>query len=91
MPPQNRVWRHNRGHLAQRLAPETLSTRPQPAPLIIREPHPSAAQLGPQDSMLFHQIRDHVMLVLIEPAGEGGEEERKRRDGYNHGSDRLLP
>jgi hypothetical protein len=47
MPPQNRVWRHNRGHLPQRLAPETASTRRQAAPLIIREPRPSAAQLGP--------------------------------------------
>jgi hypothetical protein len=76
MPPQNRVWRHNRGHLAQRLAPETVSTRRQAAPLIIREPPPSAAQLGPQDSMLFHQTRDHVLLLPIQPAGKGGEEER---------------
>jgi hypothetical protein len=62
MPPQKRVRRHNRGDLAQGGAPETLSTRRPPAPLIIREPQPSAAQPGPQDSMLFHQIRD-VWLV----------------------------
>jgi hypothetical protein len=24
--------------------------------------------------MLFHQIRDHLLLLPIEPAGEGGEE-----------------
>jgi hypothetical protein len=46
MPSQNRVWRDNRGHLAQRGTPETVSTHRQPTPLIIREPQPSAAQLG---------------------------------------------
>jgi hypothetical protein len=88
MPPQKRVRRHNRGHLAQGGAPETLSTRRPPAPLIIREPQPSAAQPGPQDSMLFHQIRDHLLLLPIEPAGEGGEEQRS--DGNNHGGESLL-
>jgi hypothetical protein len=35
---------HVVGSHAQRLASETLSTRSQPIPLIIREPQPSAAQ-----------------------------------------------
>jgi hypothetical protein len=90
VPPQNRVRRHNRGHLPQRLAAQTVPTLPQPAPLIIREPRPSAAQLDPQDSMLFHQMRDHVLRLPSEPAGEGGEEELKRSDGNNHGGERLL-
>lgn len=53
-------------------------------PLTIREPEPTAAQLDPQDSILFHQIRDHVLLLPIEPAGERSQEELQRGDGNNH-------
>jgi hypothetical protein len=49
-----------------------------------------ALTLGPQDSILFHQIRDHVLLLPIEPAGEGGEEELKGGDVNNHGGESLL-
>ena len=73
MPSQNRVRRDDRGDLAQRLAPESLSTHGQPTSLIIGEPEPAAAQLAPQDSILFHQIRHDVLLVPIEPAGESGQ------------------
>lgn len=88
MPPQNRLWRNNRGHLTQRGTPETMSERRQPTPVVIREPQPSAAQLGPQDPILFHQIPDHVLLLLTQPAGEGGEEELKRGH-VNHGGASL--
>jgi hypothetical protein len=78
----------NRGHLAQRGTPETMSARRQPTPLVIREPQPSAAQLGPQDPILFHEIPDHILLLLTQPAGEGGEEELKRGH-VNHGGARV--
>jgi hypothetical protein len=45
---------------------------------------PSPAQLAPRDSIRFHQIRGHVLLLPIEPAGEGSQEELKRGD-VNHG------
>jgi hypothetical protein len=80
--------RHKRGHLAQRGTPETMSARRQPTPLVIREPQPSVAQLGPQDPMLFHQIPDHVWLLLTQPAGEAGEDDLKR-EPVNHGGARL--
>jgi hypothetical protein len=90
MPSQNRVWRDNRGHLAQRGTPETVSTHRQPTPLIIREPQPSAAQLGSQNSILFCQVPDHVLLLATEPAGVGGEEELKGGHVNNHGGASLL-
>ena len=34
------------------------------------------SMIGPQDSILFHQIRDHVLQVPTEPAGEGGQKDR---------------
>jgi hypothetical protein len=52
VPPQNRVGHPNHGYLAQRGAPDTVSTRRQPAPVIIREPNPSATQLDLQDVIL---------------------------------------
>ena len=59
VPPQNRVGCHDRRDLAQRRASKTVSTHREATPLIIRESQPSAAQLGPQDAILFHQMIDH--------------------------------
>jgi hypothetical protein len=58
--------------------------------LIIRQSQPSAAQLGTQDAILFHQIPDHVLLTSTEPAREGREEYLKRGNGNNHGRASLF-
>ncbi len=81
MPPQNRVRCHNRRHLTQRSPPEAVSPRREASPLIVREAQTSAAQLRPQDAILFHEIRDHVLLLPTEPPGNGGKEELKRGEG----------
>ena len=45
------------------------------------------SMIGPQDSILFHQIRDHVLQVPTEPGGEGGPERSiVERDGVSSGS-----
>jgi hypothetical protein len=90
VPPQNRVGRHDRRDLTQRCASKTLSTHREATPLIIRESQTSAAQLGPQDAILLHQIPDHILLTSTEPAGEGREEYLKRGNGNNHGGASLL-
>ena len=90
MPPQNGVRRHDRRDLAQCRASKTVSTYREATPLIIRESQPTAAQLGTQDPILFHQIPDHVLLTSTEPAREGREEDLKRGNGNNHGGASLL-
>ena len=67
-----------------------MSTYREATPLIIRESQPSAAQLGTQDAILFHQIPDHVLLTSTEPAREGREEDLKRGNSGNHGGASLL-
>ena len=55
---QNRVGRNDRRDVAQRCASKTLSTHREATPLIIRESQTWAAQLGPQDAILFHHRGD---------------------------------
>jgi hypothetical protein len=90
VPPQNGVRRHDRRDLAQCRASKAVSTHREATPLIIRESQPSAAQLGTQDAILFHQVPDHVLLTSTEPAREGREEYLKRGNGNNHGGASLL-
>jgi hypothetical protein len=46
--------------------------------------------LGPQDAILFHQMRDDVLMLSIEPARESGQEELNRGDGNHHRGASLL-
>ena len=69
MPPQNRVRRHQRGHLAQDLPSQAVTIRGQPTPLGIGELDPLLAQLASKDAVLLHQIRDRLSLLTIQPAG----------------------
>jgi hypothetical protein len=90
VPPQNGVRRHDRRNLAQCRASKAVSTHREATPLIIRDSQPSAAQLGTQDAIFFHQIPDHVLLTSTEPAREGREEYLKRGNGTNHVGASLL-
>ena len=69
VPPQQRRRRHDRGHLGQKLAPESFGSDGQPTPLVIREPQPSFTQLFAQNTVLLAQVFDHLKLALIHPSG----------------------
>ncbi|MCA1562820.1 MAG: hypothetical protein LC804_21975 [Acidobacteria bacterium] len=85
MPPENRVRRHDRGHLSQPRAPKPLSADRQPASLFIRQSEPPAAQLSQERSILFDQVRDNLLLLVIQPAGQG-HEEKPNGCHVNHGA-----
>jgi len=70
MPAQNRIWCDNRRHLTQQTTAETSPAPRQTAPLLVAESEFSAGELTPQDAVLFDQIGDDVLLMVIQPAGQ---------------------
>ena len=60
MPTQQRVWRRDRGDLAQ--GPTAHPVRPcrQPSAIVVGETQSPGPQLAPQEPVLFDQVRDHL-------------------------------
>ena len=55
IPPQNRVWRDDRGDLTQPATAQPVPAHGEPTPLGIRQPQTPPTQLTPKDSILFDQ------------------------------------
>ena len=83
MPAQECVRRDEGLQLTKRLATERLGLRGQATALGIGEPETARAELFPEDAILFLEIVDGVTRLLIDPTGDGYDEEpeymRKRR------------
>src|SRR5436305_1921791 len=84
MPAQNRIGRDSRRPLTQETTAETFPAPRQTAPLLVAESEYSAGELTPQDAVLFDQIGDDVLLLVIQPAGQGGENNLDEHE-VNHG------
>ena len=54
------------------------------ATLIVGESETSAAELLFEDAVLFDEVGDDLGLLTIDPAGEGSEEELKRKEVGHH-------
>src|SRR6184192_1617388 len=67
MPAQDRIGRDNRRNLAQHTPAQMLPAPRQTAPLLVSHPQSSATELSPQSSILFDQIGDDVLLLVIHP------------------------
>src|SRR5438445_9653038 len=89
MPAQNRIWCDNRRHLTQETTAETSPAPRQTAPLLVAESEFSAGELTPQDAVLFDQIGDDVLPLVIQPAGQGGEN-NPHEHAVNHGAESTL-
>ena len=66
MPPQNRVWCHDRLESSQHPPPERLAPHGQSPSLIIGEPQTLLAVQFTQDAILFLQVIDRP-LFLVHP------------------------
>jgi hypothetical protein len=62
VPPEQRVGRRDRRNVPQGCAADAVRSRGQPAALIIRETEPTAAQLTPEQAVLFDEVRDGFTL-----------------------------
>jgi hypothetical protein len=77
-PREQRVRRHNRDDVPQDAASECLGSRRQSTALRVGEPQSSVSELFPQDPMLFVEIVDDIVLLLIHPTGERNENKSQR-------------
>ena len=77
-PAENRVGCDNPGHLAQALASEQLAPDCKTTALIIRETQTPAAELLTQNPILFSQLVDQILLLTVQPSGQGEDEELQR-------------
>ena len=69
MPRQQGVRRNDVGDIIQYSAVYKFSFGRQTASLIICKPKPTSAHLLSQDSILFAQVLDGMLLLLIHPTG----------------------
>src|ERR1700674_420743 len=84
MPPENRVWRDDRGDLTQPPTSQPVPADGEPTPLVLAQPKAPATQLTPQDSVLFDQIGQGLLLLTIQPADQRGKNNPQGGD-VDHG------
>ena len=72
---ENCLWRHKRANFPKHLAAQGLSLGgPAPA-LVVGEPQPLALELLAENAVLFAQVRDDILLLLIQPTGQCKDDE----------------
>jgi len=52
----------------------------QPAPVIIAQPEAPSPQLTSEDTILFDQVREGLLLALIQPADQCDENQPQREN-----------
>jgi hypothetical protein len=67
-----------------------LALAGQTSALVVRKTKAAAAELSPQNAILFAQVFDRVRLLLVHPTGERNEEKSIRVQG-SLASFRKLP
>ena len=85
MPAQDRIGRDNRRNLAQHTPAQTLPAPCQTAPLVVSQRQSSATELSPQSSILFDQIGNDILLLVIQPTRQRSEKHPDEGQ-VNHGA-----
>ena len=75
MPSQNGVWRYDGRNLSKHPSPQRLALHRQTPTLIVRKPNSLAFQLRLENLVLFLDVRDHIELMPVDPAGQANEEQ----------------
>jgi hypothetical protein len=83
MPAENGVGRDDGGHITKTATAQSISVDSQPTAFHIRQPEP-AGHVPTQDTVLFDQVGHGVLLSLVEPAGQRGQNHRKE-ERVEHG------
>ena len=80
VPAEQRVRRDDRRDLAQRLTAQPVGSRGKFPPVVIGEPEAPPTQLPPQDPILLDQVRQHLALPPVQPAGDREQQHLEGRD-----------
>ncbi len=75
---QEGVRCHDRGHRFQHAPAESLSLHGQPTPFAVGEAKTPPAELSLQDTVLLNQVVDDLLLMVVDPASDGEDEELPR-------------
>src|SRR6266699_961027 len=74
VPAHERIGSREGRHRFEALAPERVGECREAAALGIGEAEPTAAELGFENAIFLAQIRDHLLLVTLNPTGNHGNE-----------------
>ncbi len=80
VPGQDGVGRHDGRHVTKHFPAQGLALDRQAPAFVVREANPLAFELAPQDSILFLDVGDDVLLMTVDPASQSYEEHLPRLD-----------
>jgi len=84
MPAKDGVGRDNRANLGEGLETHRLAKHCEPASLVIVESDSPFPGLIAQDSILFLEVIDNTLLVIVEYAGDEDAEELPGIESWTH-------
>jgi hypothetical protein len=84
MPGEDGVGSDDCGDLAQGFSPEQLSFRGKATALDIAQTEPPSPELLPKNAILFLEVVNDVLLVLIYPASERCQQDMPRAQVVEH-------
>jgi hypothetical protein len=81
MPGQQGLGCYEGSDLSQESPPQFLGLGCQAATLVVVQPKPATTKLLSQDSILFAEVFDGVLLRLVHPSGHGDQHEPEWVEG----------
>jgi len=85
MPCKQRLRRDDVRDMGQSTSAQLFRPDGKSSPLIVGKVESPVTDLFTKDAILFAEVVDHDLLMLIEPASEPGKKERKRIKERWHG------
>ncbi len=83
-PPQQGLRRDDGSESRHESPPQGFSFGRQAASLVVVQPNPPRADLGEKDTVLFLQVLNDVLLLLVHPPGYGNEQQAERIQGFQN-------
>ena len=74
VPAQEGLWRHEGRHRFEALPPKRVGERREAPAFRVRQAQPAATEVGFQDAIFRKEIRDSLLLVPLQPAGNHGDQ-----------------
>jgi hypothetical protein len=79
VPSQQGIGRDDRGNLPHCPPSQLKGPHGKPPSVVIGKAQPSPTQLRAQETIFFHQVRDRVPLLTVQPADQDREPYLERR------------
>jgi hypothetical protein len=93
VPAQEGLGRRQRGRLFEALTPERVGEHREAAAFGLGQTQPSATKLSFEDAVFLAQIIDDLLLVILDPPGNHGDQNVKNHrcsSGWRQSRDRAV-